>query len=76
VSQRWLTTREAAEFLGVHPNTIRNWADGGKLHARRTTGNQRRFDPDELAKHVLAEGGRRGQAPPPPPAPSSTASTT
>ena len=54
MSHRWLTTTEAAELLGVHPNTIRNWADSGRLHVLRTAGNQRRFDPEELRRHALA----------------------
>ena len=49
-----MTTNQAAVFLGVHPNTIRNWADAGVLPSRRTSGNQRRFDPADLEKHVLA----------------------
>ena len=52
--KRWLTTKQAADFLGVHPNTVRNWADAGVLTVRRTSGKQRRFDPDELKQHVLA----------------------
>ncbi|MBN1855962.1 MAG: helix-turn-helix domain-containing protein [Dehalococcoidia bacterium] len=30
-----LSTAQAAEMLGVHPNTIRNWADAGLLNAFR-----------------------------------------
>jgi excisionase family DNA binding protein len=39
----WLSLSEAAELLGVHPSTVRSWADGGKLPVRRTRGGHRRF---------------------------------
>jgi excisionase family DNA binding protein len=39
----WLSLSEAAELLGVHPSTVRSWADGGKLPVQRTHGGHRRF---------------------------------
>jgi excisionase family DNA binding protein len=39
----WLSLSEAAELLGVHPSTVRNWADEGKLPVQRTPGGHRRF---------------------------------
>lgn len=39
----WLSLGEAAEFLGVHPSTIRNWSDQGLLPVHRTQGGHRRF---------------------------------
>jgi excisionase family DNA binding protein len=39
----WLSLHEAAEILGVHPGTVRNWADQGYLPVRRTKGGHRRF---------------------------------
>jgi len=39
----WLSLSEAAELLGVHPSTVRNWADVGKLPVQRTHGGHRRF---------------------------------
>ena len=44
----WVSLRRAAEILGVHPATVRNWADSGKLPFRRTAGNHRRFNADAL----------------------------
>ncbi len=44
----WLSTSQAAEVLGVHPNTIRRWADDGKLSAMITPGGHRRFALDDL----------------------------
>lgn len=42
--EEWVSLRRAAEILGVHPATVRNWADSGKLPFRRTAGNHRRFN--------------------------------
>jgi len=39
----WLNLGEAAELLGVHPSTLRAWADRGDLPAHRTPGKHRRF---------------------------------
>jgi excisionase family DNA binding protein len=48
----WVSLRRAAEILGVHPATVRNWADEGKLHSRRTPGKHRRFLVSELQKQL------------------------
>ncbi len=37
-----------AEWLGVHPSTVRNWADKGQLPSHRTHGGHRRFRRNEL----------------------------
>lgn len=39
----WLSLREAAELLGIHPATVRLWADRNELPSRRTSGGHRRF---------------------------------
>jgi excisionase family DNA binding protein len=39
----WLTTTEAADHLGVHPSTLRRWADDGMITAMVTPGGHRRF---------------------------------
>ncbi len=39
----WVSLGEAAEIIGVHPATIRNWAERGELPCRRTPGGHRRF---------------------------------
>lgn len=44
----WLTLSEVAEMLGVHPSTVRNWADQGRLPVHRTQGGHRRFKRAEL----------------------------
>ena len=39
----WLALQEASRMLGVHPSTLRQWADAGKIHTVRTPGGHRRF---------------------------------
>ena len=52
----WVGLRRAAEILGVHPATVRNWADSGKLPYRRTAGKHRRFNVNDLGDHVHGQG--------------------
>lgn len=39
----WLTLSQAAALLGVHPSTVRRWADHGDLPVKLTPGGHRRF---------------------------------
>ena len=41
--EEWLSLREAAAMLGMHPATVRLWADRNELPSRRTSGGHRRF---------------------------------
>jgi excisionase family DNA binding protein len=46
----WLSLQEASHLLGVHPSTLRQWADSGKIPTVRTPGGHRRFaEPDVRA---------------------------
>jgi excisionase family DNA binding protein len=51
-----LRISEAAEYLGVSPNTLRNWERAGKIEARRHPVNHyrlfRRQDLDALLSRV------------------------
>ena len=38
-----ITPGKACEMLGVHPNTLRRWADTGKLPHIRLPGGERRY---------------------------------
>lgn len=38
-----LTTKQVAELFGVHPDTVVQWANTGKLAHFRTPGRHRRF---------------------------------
>lgn len=42
-SETWLSLKGAATQLGVHPTTVRRWADGGHIPCMRTPGGHRRF---------------------------------
>lgn len=44
----WLNLSQVAEMLGVHPSTVRTWADHGRLPVHRTRGGHRRFRRSEV----------------------------
>ena len=41
--ETWLTISDAAQRLGIHPTTLRRWADEGQLPVMFTAGGHRRF---------------------------------
>ena len=43
-----LRLSDAAAIVGVHPETLRRWADAGKVRSFRTPGGQRRFYRDDV----------------------------
>lgn len=45
-----LTVGQAAEVLGKHANTVRNYAREGKLMAHRDYRNYRLFDPGDVER--------------------------
>ena len=51
-NSEWVSLRRAAEILGVHPATVRNWADKGEIVARRTPGGHRRFRRTDLIHYA------------------------
>ena len=48
VSKRLLTTREAADYLHVRPETLLAWDRTGKLRGYRISSNALRWDPNEI----------------------------
>jgi excisionase family DNA binding protein len=45
----FLRIKEASDYLGVSPNTLRNWVDAGKIQAfRHPMNSYRLFDPKQL----------------------------
>ncbi len=52
----WVSLGEAAEILGVHPSTVRHWADSGELPSHRTPGGHRRFRRRDLDQWASARG--------------------
>lgn len=59
--REWLNLSEAARLLGVHPSTVRTWADKGEVASQRTRGGHRRFRREDL--EAWAASHRRGPAP-------------
>jgi excisionase family DNA binding protein len=54
----WLSLNEASKRLNVHPATLREWADRGRIRTFRTPGGHRRFsgeDIDALAAEAAPE---------------------
>ena len=58
---RLLTISQAAAQLGVHPDTLRAWADKGLVPVVRTPTGYRRFEPAEIAR-IRKEMGLEGKA--------------
>ena len=48
---------QAAELLGVSPDTVRRLADGGEIETRRTSGGHRVVDGAALARFAAERGG-------------------
>lgn len=44
----WITVSEAARAAGVSPDSVRRWADSGRVEAVRTPGGHRRVNADSL----------------------------
>lgn len=48
----WLSLSEASELIGVHPSTLRRWADAGTIQCTRTPGGHRRFRRAALERYL------------------------
>ncbi len=55
-TSEWVSLRQAAELLGVHPATVRTWADKGDIPSRRTAGGHRRFRRSDLLQYAETQG--------------------
>jgi excisionase family DNA binding protein len=60
-TRRYLNITEAARRLGIHPQTLRAWADKGYVEHIRMPSGYRRFDPAVIERlavdmQVPAEG--------------------
>lgn len=50
--EKWLTLSQAAERLGVHPTTLRRWADNGDIPVTVTPGGHRRFLESDIRQRL------------------------
>ena len=55
MADEWLSLGEVAAILGVHPSTVRSWADHGRLPVHRTQGGHRRFRRSEVELCVQSQ---------------------
>ena len=51
----WMSLGPASRLLGVDPDTLRRWADGGRIRAFATPGGHRRFSRADLDRIVAAK---------------------
>jgi len=59
----WLALGPAARLLGVDPDTLRRWADAGRVQSFTTPGGHRRFARPELERVLsIRRAGRRSLA--------------
>lgn len=46
MEKQWLQSRKAAKALGLHPNTLRKYADNGTIPTIKNAAGQRLYDVD------------------------------
>ncbi len=61
VTDNWLSLKEAAALLNVHPGTLRRWADNGAIPYMLTPGGHRRFSENDLNRFLQEQ--KRAQQP-------------
>lgn len=54
-AREWMTVAQAAEYCGVHVDTIRMWFDQKKLNGWQTPGGARRIWKDAAARKARDE---------------------
>ena len=63
VDDGWLALGQAARLLGVDPDTLRRWADAGRVQSFTTPGGHRRFARQEIDRVLeIRRSGRRSLA--------------
>lgn len=60
---QYMTITEAAEYLGVCTNTLRNWGTGGKIKEHRNPMNSYRLYARADLKKLLTQIERSGEYP-------------
>ena len=59
IGEEWLSLRQVADMLGMHPATVRLWADRNELPSRRTHGGHRRFRRADIEARLRQEAERK-----------------
>jgi len=49
----YITLRKAVEFLGLHPNTLRKYADEGKINSIKNEAGQRLYDVESYRRNSI-----------------------
>lgn len=49
-AKKWMSVGKAAERLGVHEDTVRRYADDGRLESRRLPGRHRRITVESVER--------------------------
>src|SRR2546423_2138018 len=57
--EEWLSLGQAADMLGMHPATVRLWADRNELPSRRTSGGHRRFRRADIEARLRHDSERK-----------------
>lgn len=57
MTDRLLSSTEAAAWLGASPTSVKRWADAGLIECVRTVGNHRRFTLESLEAFSQSRGG-------------------
>jgi len=57
MKDQWMSLSEAADVLGIHPSTVRNWSDQGTLPVHRTKGGHRRYRRSEIELWMQSQRG-------------------
>ncbi len=60
----WLSLGPAARLLGVDGDTLRRWADAGRIEAFTTPGGHRRFSRRSIDRLIAARSAATSSAPP------------
>ncbi len=52
----WISSRQAADILGVHESSVKRWCNASRLNVSRTSGGHRRIQFSDLMNFVRSEG--------------------
>ncbi|HLO35006.1 MAG TPA: helix-turn-helix domain-containing protein, partial [Candidatus Deferrimicrobium sp.] len=63
LDDRPLSLGPASRLLGVDPDTLRRWADEGRIEAFTTPGGHRRFDRREIERLLEVRHGGAASSP-------------